>query len=38
MIVAFRHDTEMAIPTGEQAYKNVNIIQCPVITTKVWDL
>ena len=26
----------MAIPTGEQAYTNVNGIQCPVITTKGW--
>ena len=28
----------MAIPTGEKAYTNVNVIQHPVITKKVLDV
>ena len=37
-MVSFRHDPDVAIPTGDQAYKNVNGIQRPVITTKGWDV
>ena len=33
-IVAFRHDSDVAIPTREQAYTNVNRIYPTVITTK----
>ena len=33
-IVAFRHDSYVAIPTREQAYTNVNRIQLPIITKK----
>ena len=35
-MLAFRCDPDVAIPTGDQAYTNVNVIQCPVITTKGW--
>ena len=37
-MVSFRHDPDVAIPTGDQAYKNVNGIQRPVINTKGWDV
>ena len=35
-ILSFRNDPDVASPTGEQAYTNVNAIQHPVITKKGW--
>ena len=35
-IAAFRRDPDVAIPTGDQACKNVNGIKHPVITKKGW--
>ena len=35
-IVSFCRDPDVAIPTIEQAYTNVDIIQSPLITTMVW--
>ena len=37
-IVDFRCDPDVAIPTGEKKYTNVNGIKHLVITTKVWDV
>ena len=33
-IVAFHHDPDVAIPTGQQAYTKFNVIHHLVITTK----
>ena len=37
-MLAFHHDTNVAILTGEQSYTNVNGIQRLVINTKSWHL
>ena len=37
-LVEFRCNLDVAIPTGEQAYKNMNGIQRSVITTKGWGV
>ena len=37
-IVYFRCDPDAIIPTGAQAYTNVNGIQIPVITTNGWHV
>ena len=34
-IVAFRRDTDVAIPTGEKAYTNFNMIQCRKLLQRV---
>ena len=35
-MVAFRHDPDVAIPEGDQAYKFFNGIHHPLIATKGW--
>ena len=37
-MLSFRCDPGVVVPKGEQAYKNVNGIQCPVITKNCWDV
>ena len=37
-MVAFRHDPDVAIMTGDQAYKIFNGTQRPFINTKGWDV